>query len=73
MCICRLGLEGDGSLEVCECGGQISPLPQDEAEQVVRARMIVVEAEPDPGSGEVRHASVYRTARRLFQGEVLFS
>jgi 2-methylaconitate cis-trans-isomerase PrpF len=32
----------------------------------------VVEAEPDPVSGEVRHASVYRTARRLFQGEVLY-
>ena len=35
--------------------------------------VIVVEAEPDPVSGEVRHASVYRTARRLFQGEVLYS
>ena len=34
--------------------------------------VIVVEAEPDPRSGEVRHASVYRTARRLFQGEVLY-
>jgi hypothetical protein len=33
----------------------------------------VVEAQPDPVSGEVRHASVYRTARRLFQGEVLYS
>jgi 2-methylaconitate cis-trans-isomerase PrpF len=32
----------------------------------------VVEAEPDRVSGEVRHASVYRTARRLFQGEVLY-
>jgi 2-methylaconitate isomerase len=35
--------------------------------------VIVVEAEPDPVSGEVRHASVYRTSRRLFQGEVLYS
>jgi 2-methylaconitate cis-trans-isomerase PrpF len=35
--------------------------------------VIVVEAESDPVSGEVRHASVYRTARRLFQGEVLYS
>jgi 2-methylaconitate cis-trans-isomerase PrpF len=35
--------------------------------------VIVVEAQSDPLSGEVRHASVYRTARRLFQGEVLFS
>jgi len=33
---------------------------------------IVVEAHPDPASGQVRHASVYRTARRLFQGEVLY-
>jgi len=33
---------------------------------------IVVEAQPEPASGEVRHASVYRTARRLFQGEVLY-
>jgi 2-methylaconitate cis-trans-isomerase PrpF len=32
----------------------------------------VVEAEPDRVSGELRHASVYRTARRLFQGEVLY-
>jgi 2-methylaconitate cis-trans-isomerase PrpF len=35
--------------------------------------VIVVESEPDPVSGEVRHASVYRTARRLFQGEILYS
>jgi hypothetical protein len=34
--------------------------------------VIVVDAEPDPVSGEIRHASVYRTARRLFQGEVLY-
>ena len=33
---------------------------------------IIVEAQPDPASGQVRHASVYRTARRLFQGEVLY-
>jgi 2-methylaconitate cis-trans-isomerase PrpF len=35
--------------------------------------VIVVESEPDPVSGEVRHASVYRTSRRLFQGEILYS
>lgn len=34
--------------------------------------VIVVEAQRDPESGEVRHASVYRTTRRLFQGEVLY-
>jgi 2-methylaconitate isomerase len=34
--------------------------------------VVVVEAQPDPLSGQIRHASVYRTARRLFQGEVLF-
>lgn len=34
--------------------------------------VIVVEADADAASGAVRHASVYRTARRLFQGEVLF-
>lgn len=32
---------------------------------------IMVEAQADTATGEVRHASVYRTARRLFQGEVL--
>lgn len=32
----------------------------------------LVEAQPDAVSGEVRHASVYRTSRRLFQGEVLY-
>lgn len=36
------------------------------------AGVIVVDAEPDSSSGEVRHASVYRTARRLFEGEVLY-
>jgi 2-methylaconitate cis-trans-isomerase PrpF len=35
--------------------------------------VIVVESEPDPVSGELRHASVYRTSRRLFQGEILYS
>jgi hypothetical protein len=34
--------------------------------------VIVVEAEPERGSGEIRHASVYRTARRLFEGQVLY-
>ena len=32
----------------------------------------LVEAERDPHAGRVLHASVYRTARRLFQGEVLY-
>jgi 2-methylaconitate cis-trans-isomerase PrpF len=31
-----------------------------------------VDAPLDPKQGRVLHASVYRTARRLFQGEVLF-
>lgn len=34
---------------------------------------IIVEAEADLLQGRVLHASVYRTARRLFQGEVLYS
>jgi 2-methylaconitate isomerase len=34
---------------------------------------IIVEAEQDPRQGRVLHASVYRTARRLFQGEVMYS
>jgi 2-methylaconitate isomerase len=34
--------------------------------------VIVVEAEPERESGEIRHASVYRTARRLFEGQVLY-
>ena len=33
---------------------------------------ILVDATLDPATGRVLHASVYRTARRLFQGEVLF-
>jgi 2-methylaconitate isomerase len=32
--------------------------------------VIVVDARPDPVSGRICHASVYRTSRRLFQGEV---
>jgi 2-methylaconitate isomerase len=32
---------------------------------------LLVEAEADPATGSVLHASVYRTARRLFQGAVL--
>lgn len=34
--------------------------------------VVVVDAEPDPATGQVRHASVWRTTRRLFQGEVLY-
>jgi hypothetical protein len=37
-------LDGDGALQVRERGRQISLLAQDEAEQVVRPRMSVVEA-----------------------------
>jgi 2-methylaconitate cis-trans-isomerase PrpF len=32
--------------------------------------VIVVDARPDPVSAKICHASVYRTSRRLFQGEV---
>jgi 2-methylaconitate cis-trans-isomerase PrpF len=34
--------------------------------------VMLVEAQPDPQTGAVQHASVYRTTRRLFQGEVLY-
>ena len=34
---------------------------------------ILVEAERDASQGRVLHASVYRTARRLFQGEVMYT
>jgi 2-methylaconitate cis-trans-isomerase PrpF len=34
--------------------------------------VIVVDAQPDLASGEILHASVYRTSRRLFQGEVYY-
>jgi 2-methylaconitate cis-trans-isomerase PrpF len=34
---------------------------------------LIVEAQEDPDEGRVVHASVYRTARRLFQGEVMYS
>ena len=34
--------------------------------------VVVVEAQPEPVSGEIRHAGIYRTTRRLFQGEVLY-
>lgn len=34
---------------------------------------LLVEAELDSARGQVMHASVYRTTRRLFQGEVLYS
>ena len=34
---------------------------------------IMVEAELDAQQGRVLHASVYRTARRLFQGEVMYA
>lgn len=56
-----------GTLPSELCSSSVGPLRIGHSSGVV-----VVEAEPDPVSGEVRHASVYRTARRLFQGEVLY-
>jgi 2-methylaconitate cis-trans-isomerase PrpF len=35
--------------------------------------VVVVEAKPDAVTQRIQHASVYRTARRLFQGEVLLA
>jgi 2-methylaconitate cis-trans-isomerase PrpF len=34
--------------------------------------LVAAEAETGPGGVRIRHATVYRTARRLFQGEVLY-
>ena len=56
-----------GTLAADFCRASASPLRIGHPSGV-----IVVEAEPDPASGQVRHASVYRTTRRLFQGEVLY-
>ena len=57
-----------GTLPAELCGSAAGPLRIGHASGTV-----IVEAEPDPRLGRVRHASVYRTARRLFQGEVLYS
>jgi 2-methylaconitate cis-trans-isomerase PrpF len=57
-----------GTLPSQLCNSSVGPLRIGHPSGVT-----VVEAQPDPVSGEVRHASVYRTARRLFQGEVLYS
>jgi len=56
-----------GTLPAAYCSSRSGALRIGHASGVV-----VVEAEPDPATGEVRHASVYRTSRRLFQGEVLY-
>jgi 2-methylaconitate cis-trans-isomerase PrpF len=56
-----------GTLPLELCGSSSGPLRIGHPSGV-----IVVEAERDPESGEVRHASVYRTARRLFEGQVLY-
>jgi 2-methylaconitate isomerase len=56
-----------GTLPAQLCSSAAGPLRIAHA-----AGTILVEAEPDAGTGRVRHASVYRTARRLFQGDVLY-
>jgi hypothetical protein len=56
-----------GTLPLELCGSSSGPLRIGHPSGV-----IVVEAEPERESGEVRHASVYRTARRLFEGQVLY-
>jgi 2-methylaconitate isomerase len=57
-----------GTLPSQYCSSLAGPLRIGHASGVT-----VVEAQPDPVSGEIRHASVYRTSRRLFQGEVLYT
>jgi 2-methylaconitate isomerase len=56
-----------GTLPFELCGARSGPLRIGHPSGV-----IVVEAEPERDSGEIRHASVYRTARRLFEGHVLY-
>jgi 2-methylaconitate cis-trans-isomerase PrpF len=56
-----------GTLPLELCGSSSGPLRIGHPSGV-----IVVEAEPERESGEIRHASVYRTARRLFEGQVLY-
>ncbi|MCA0242349.1 MAG: PrpF family protein [Proteobacteria bacterium] len=56
-----------GTLPALLCASAAGPLRIGHPSGVV-----VVDAEPEAGGGGVRHASVYRTTRRLFQGEVLY-
>ncbi|MBP6899947.1 MAG: PrpF family protein [Burkholderiaceae bacterium] len=56
-----------GSLPAALAGSRTGPIRIGHASGVV-----VVDAEPDPATAQVRHASVWRTTRRLFQGEVLY-
>jgi 2-methylaconitate cis-trans-isomerase PrpF len=57
-----------GTLPAQLCSSTTGPLRIGHASGTV-----IVEAEQDPRQGRVLHASVYRTARRLFQGEVMYS
>lgn len=56
-----------GTLPAMLCSGHSGPLRIGHPSGTV-----MVQAEEDAVTGAVRHASVYRTARRLFQGEVLY-
>jgi 2-methylaconitate cis-trans-isomerase PrpF len=56
-----------GTLPAQYCSSPAGPLRVGHSSGVT-----VVEAAPDALSGGIRHASVYRTSRRLFQGEVLY-
>ena len=57
-----------GTLPAQLCSSATGPLRIGHASGTV-----MVEAEQDRHQGRVLHASVYRTARRLFQGEVMYS
>jgi 2-methylaconitate cis-trans-isomerase PrpF len=57
-----------GTLPAELCGSARGPLRIGHSSGTV-----LVEAEPDATAGRVLHASVYRTARRLFQGGVLYA
>jgi 2-methylaconitate isomerase len=57
-----------GTLPAQLCSSATGPLRIGHASGTV-----MVEAEEDRHQGRVLHASVYRTARRLFQGEVMYS
>jgi 2-methylaconitate isomerase len=57
-----------GTLPAQLCSSSTGPLRIGHA-----SGTIMVEAEQDVRQGRVLHASVYRTARRLFQGEVVYS
>jgi 2-methylaconitate cis-trans-isomerase PrpF len=57
-----------GTLPALLCGAPAGPLRIGHP-----SGTMMVEAERDAIEGRVLHASVYRTARRLFQGEVMYS